>query len=61
MDKTNDILDQKQLAEIFNCSVQTIQREARRGNLPARKVGRYWFSNKSIIEGFQFLQKSGRK
>lgn len=54
-----NVWDEAKVAQFFGCTRQTIQRKARIGEIPGRKISRLWFFHKDVITGIQFL--SGRK
>ena len=51
-DAITEVLDVGDVAEIFQCSREKIQRMARRGELPAFKFGKHWYLRKDDLERF---------
>jgi excisionase family DNA binding protein len=49
MAKTTDVLNAEEAAQLLRTSAWTVREEARRGNLPARKVGREWRFHRDAI------------
>jgi len=49
---SSKVLDVRDLAEIFKCSLEKIKRMARRGNLPAFKFGKQWYVRQDDLEHF---------
>ena len=47
-----EILDVRDVAEMFKCSREKIKRMARRGELPAFKFGKHWYVRKDDLERF---------
>jgi excisionase family DNA binding protein len=47
----NDVLDEIEAAELFDCEPSTIQEKARNGELPGVKIGRSWrFPRTALLE-----------
>ena len=44
-----DVLTEKQVAELLDCEPTTIQEKARNGDLPAVKFGRSWIFPKTAL------------
>ena len=51
-DAIMEVLDVRDVAEIFKCSREKIKRMARRGELPAFKFGKHWYLRKDDLERF---------
>ena len=51
-DSITEVLDVRDVAEIFKCSREKIKRMARRGELPAFKFGKHWYLRKKDLERF---------
>jgi excisionase family DNA binding protein len=49
---SKEILDVRDLAEIFKCSREKIKRMARRRDLPAFKFGKHWYVRQEDLERF---------
>jgi excisionase family DNA binding protein len=44
------VLGVDELATIFHCSTESIKRLARRGELPAFKLGKFWYVREEDLE-----------
>jgi len=51
-DAIAEVLNVRDVAEIFKCSREKIKRMARRGELPAFKFGKHWYLRKNDLERF---------
>ena len=51
-DAITEVLDVRDVAEIFKCSREKIKRMARRGELPAFKFGKHWYLRKEDLERY---------
>jgi excisionase family DNA binding protein len=54
------LLDDSQVGQLLGLHVKTIQKLARRGELPALRIGRYWRYRASELERWLALQSSGQ-
>jgi excisionase family DNA binding protein len=54
------LLDDKQAGEMLGLHPKTVQRLARRGELPAVRIGRYWRYRASVLNQWIEVNSSGQ-
>jgi excisionase family DNA binding protein len=54
------LLDDKQAGEMLGLHPKTVQRLARRGELPAVRIGRYWRFRASALNNWIEVNSSGQ-
>jgi excisionase family DNA binding protein len=58
--KFEPLLDDKQVGQMLNLHPKTVQKLARRGEIPAVHIGRYWRFRASSIDEWIHLQSTGQ-
>ena len=54
------LLDDKQAGEMLGLHPKTVQRLARRGEIPAVRIGRYWRYRASVLNQWIEVNSSGQ-
>jgi excisionase family DNA binding protein len=54
------LLDDKQAGEMLGLHPKTVQRLARRGKIPAVRIGRYWRYRASVLNQWIEVNSSGQ-
>jgi excisionase family DNA binding protein len=54
------LLDDKQAGELLGLHCKTVQRLARRGEIPAVRIGRYWRYRASSLNAFIDVHSTGQ-
>ena len=57
VDSTTHLLSMKELAPLFNTTVDYLGQLARRGKFEAKKRGQYWYASREAVQ--QYFQETG--